>query len=134
MKRLLSIILIMVFVLSLSISPVFASGTGYEKVLADVNRTNEKIEKMIDKAQKEADKVIEKYSREPEIRKERKNPVELEEKIDKIINKLVEATNKEAAQMIKRAANKGFKVVCQWVPVEIGGRTVMIDPLRILGF
>ena len=29
---------------------------------------------------------------------------------------------------------KGIQVVCEYVEVEIGGQTVLIDPLRVIGF
>jgi hypothetical protein len=107
----------MVFVFSLSVSPVFATlsedEVEYEKISSGVNKTNEKIDKMIDKAIEDA---------------KEKN------KIDKIKEKLIDGTNKKAANMKKRAANKGIVVECDLVEVEIGGETILIDPLRIAGY
>jgi hypothetical protein len=110
----------MVFVFSLSVSPVFATlsedEVEYEKISSGVNKTNEKIDKMIDKAVEDA---------------EEKNKID---KIDKIKEKLIDGTNKKAANMKKRAANKGIVVECDWVDVEIGGEIIKIDPLRIAGY
>lgn len=55
----------------------------------------------------------------------------INEKIDKIIERLINDTNKKAADMKNRAADKGFKVICELVEVEIDGKVILIDPLRI---
>lgn len=51
--------------------------------------------------------------------------------IDKIINELLQVTNKLAAKMIEDAAKEGVIVYCEWVEVTLGDRTVLVDPLRI---
>jgi len=51
--------------------------------------------------------------------------------IDSIINNLLEVTNSMSAKMIEAAANEGITVYCDWVEVTLGGRTILVDPLRI---
>ena len=51
--------------------------------------------------------------------------------IDRIINNLLEVTNRMSANMIEDAAKEGVTVYCEWVEVTIGGRTILVDPLRI---
>lgn len=55
-------------------------------------------------------------------------------KIDMIIDQLIHDTNRVATAMKNRAADKGFNVVCELVEVDIAGQSILIDPLRILGF
>jgi hypothetical protein len=49
-----------------------------------------------------------------------------------IIAKLISDTNKTAAKAVKDAAKDGVVVTIEWVPVLIGGQTVMVDPCRVL--
>lgn len=51
--------------------------------------------------------------------------------IDKIINDLLDVTNKMAAKMIEDAAKEGVIVYCEWVEVTLGGRNILVDPLRV---
>ncbi len=78
-----------------------------------VDKTNIKIEKEIDKA-------VTKSLKETSL-----------EKIEQIINKLLDKTNDMSAKMVEKAAESGVVVVCEWVPVEINGQIIMVDPLRV---
>jgi hypothetical protein len=51
--------------------------------------------------------------------------------IERIINELLKVTNKMAAKMIEDAAKEGVTVYCEWVEVTLGGRIILVDPLRI---
>jgi hypothetical protein len=51
--------------------------------------------------------------------------------IDKIINDLLKVTNKMAAKMIEDAAKEGVTVYCEWIEVTLGGRNILVDPLRV---
>jgi hypothetical protein len=51
--------------------------------------------------------------------------------IDKIINDLLQVTNRMAAKMIEAAAKAGVTVYCEWIEVTLGGRNILVDPLRI---
>lgn len=54
-------------------------------------------------------------------------------RINSIIKHLINDTNKKAADMKERAADKGYTVICELVTVEVGGQSILIDPLRICG-
>jgi hypothetical protein len=54
--------------------------------------------------------------------------------IERIINELLKVTNKMAERMIEDAAKEGVTVYCEWVEVTLGGRNVLVDPLRIGNF
>jgi hypothetical protein len=51
--------------------------------------------------------------------------------IDKIINDLLQVTNRMAAKMIEDAAKEGVTVYCEWIEVTLGGRNILVDPLRV---
>jgi peptidoglycan hydrolase CwlO-like protein len=128
MKKLFSLIITMVFVFSLSVSPVFGAEADYEKISNDVNKTNEKIEQMINKAKEDANKLQEKVdiSGEPNDK--------FDAKLDEIKTNLINDTNEVATKTKEKGADEGFLVICEWVEVEIGGAIIKIDPLRIAGY
>lgn len=52
--------------------------------------------------------------------------------LDCIIDALVVGTNAIAQSAILRASLYGVAAVCEYVPVEVGGRIVLIDPLKVI--
>lgn len=55
-------------------------------------------------------------------------------RLDQIIERLINNTNKIAQDAIRRAAQNGYVVESTWIEVEIGGRVVLVDPCRVDGF
>lgn len=183
-----SAILTMVFVLSVSASAVHAAESDYEKVLKDVNRTNQEINEMVKRSITKVEQETQAYIKALQVienGKEEQRDVqekvlselnrlkaeiessdnksskeikikavisELEaqadrtdkriedltekfnERVDAIIEQLVNQTDKKAAQTIRKGAQKGIIVICVKEEVQIGGHSVFIDPLIIAGF
>jgi len=84
--------------------------------------TNLKLEDMILDAQEDADKVLANDSLTED---------EKDAKIDAIIEKLIEKTNKVAAKTIVKADKNDVLVICEYVEVLIGDVIVLVDPLRV---
>ena len=121
MKKLICNVLSVVLVMSLFVPASFAAKEDYTWVIEEVERTNEEIDALIEEAKDEADGLD-------------VNDKHYEKDLNKIIDKLVKETNKLAGKMIKKAAKVGIEVICEYEPFQIGGRTVEIDPLRVVGF
>ncbi|MGO1527973.1 MAG: hypothetical protein ACTHWU_04540 [Senegalia sp. (in: firmicutes)] len=120
-RKLISILLILAFVMAI-VPMVALADDNYdddyedvvEQVKEDVARTNESIARKVKTAQFLADL-----------------PGMSERHIDKIIDRLVKVTDKEAKAMIDRAAKLGVVVECHYDLYIIGGREVWIDPLIV---
>lgn len=147
MKKFICSVLTVILVLSLFVPASFASQDDYSKIVKEVEKTNEKIERFINHAIRNADKEIEKYNMEIEaiegLRDNENIDVDkllyeaeqkLERKVNRIIDHLVDDTNRAANLMIEKAAKAGIEVICEYVEVEIGGQIVLVDPLRVVGF
>jgi formate dehydrogenase maturation protein FdhE len=117
---------------------------GIDEITRNVEQTNKQIKEEIEKAVYASQKALNNYNEDLKILEEGKDNVinendkkieKLEEKytkeIDGIIYNLLEVTNKMSAKTIEVAAQEGITVYCQWVEVTIGGRTILVDPLRI---
>lgn len=108
-------------VVFLLLSPVaLAANNDLDKVIFQVEKANEQIYDLIDKAVEKADKF-----------KDSKNE---DKSVEKIISKLIEQTNKISEKTIEKAAKSGAEVYCELIEVEIGGQVVLIDPLIIGGW
>lgn len=119
MKKGILFTVLLVFLFSLIAEPVIAyADTNIDKVEKIVNKANNDINKEIIKAQRDAEKFI---------------VMGYYDKVDVIIVKLIEKTERIAQKAIREAAKYGVKVECEYVYVEIGGKVVPIDPLRIVG-
>ncbi|MGD9677364.1 MAG: hypothetical protein AB7V16_03210 [Vulcanibacillus sp.] len=119
MKKVASFTLVMTLVFLLFSPVVLAAESDLEKVIKQVDTTNEIIDTMIDNA---LDKV--------EIFEGKEQEDML---IAKTIDLLIDQTNNIAENMIDRAANKDVEIYCELVEVEIDGQIILIDPLRIGG-
>ena len=111
---------IVVFVLLgiLMICPIaYAEDATVTRTLEAVDRTNIRIENTITNAVVVADTLV-------------NNNVSP----DVIIASLINRTNIMTAVMIKRAARNSVTVVCEYVEVEIGGNTVLVDPCRVINY
>jgi hypothetical protein len=59
--------------------------------------------------------------------------IRYDEDLDKIIEDLVNTTNTRALETKQIAAENGYTVICEMVEVVVGDKTVLIDPLRVVG-
>ena len=119
MKRLISSILTLVLVLTLFVPASYAAKWDYEEIPAVVEQTNNEIDRLIEEAVYQASQVDELGDK-------------AEKEINKIIEKLVKETDKLSEKVIKEAGKVGALVICEYIPVEIGGQIIMIDPLIVV--
>ncbi len=119
MKRLISSILTLVLVLSLFVPASYAGKWDYEEIPAVVEATNNEIDSLIEEAIYQVSQVDELGEK-------------AEKEINKIIEKLVKETDKLSEKVIKEAGKIGILVICEYIPVEIGGQIIMIDPLIVV--
>lgn len=150
MKKKISLVLSLLLMLSLFMPAVYAEDNSkFNDIVKMVEETNLKIEEEIQKSIEKADYEIAKCEEEIEKLYEERTEadeeelVEIDNKIlefetklslnlDEIINDLIEDTNKLANEMVEKAAEEGITVICELIEVEIGGRSVLIDPLKII--
>lgn len=152
MKKVLSslvVVLLMVFMFNGFASAAELSTNDIMKL---VEQTNTQINQDIKDAQLKADKLMDTYqqvegSLEATLRFLPKDSLaydadlklmglakeRYDNEMDKIINDLVNTTNARAKETIEIAAAHGYTVECEMVEVVVGDRTVLIDPLRVIG-
>ena len=111
MKKLLNSVFAFIIILSMSTSMAFADVKS-DDVLDMVNDANAKIEICVEKAQEKAEGAD-------------------SEKLDKIIEKLVEKTNSIVDKTAKKAEKRGYTVEFEYYDVQVGDRTVTIDPMTV---
>lgn len=85
-----------------------------EVILQIAEKANADVEKEIAKAQIKAEKA--------------KN----DDKIDIIIEKLLAKTEMIVTKAIIKIEGLGGEAVCEYIEIEIGGKTVLVDPIRIV--
>lgn len=122
-KKVLSVVLIMISMLSLFGQSAFAitslSQTISQDVLDEINKTNEYVFDAVEKTTEKAEK---------EALKENKSEEEFEEYLDELIAKLIEKTEKKVDKLIEKAAAEGVVLEKTYIEVEICGRTIHVDP------
>lgn len=121
MKRVVCSILTFVLLLSLFVPASYAAKWDYDEIPAQVERTNNEIERLVQEAIEEAEKIDE-------------SSKHADKELNKIIDKLVKTTDKIAEKMMKEAAKLGIEVLCEYVPYVIGDQIVLIDPLIVVSF
>ncbi len=94
----------------------------YEQVVQMMEQTNKEIYAEIDKADDKADNLVLSYEA-ANISEE-----QLNKEIDKIIEGLIEVTSKKTEKLIEVAGENGYVIEAVWIEVEIGGRTILVDP------
>jgi archaellum component FlaG (FlaF/FlaG flagellin family) len=112
--------LIFIFI---SLLILVAGGTVFAKDLADrVDQTNDKIEHEIEKAIKKAEKRVEQNMGDEE---------KLQVFIDALGAQLIKKTEQQVDVLIRKAEQEGVTVVKEYIEVELGGTTFLVDPLWI---
>lgn len=146
MKRVFKSVLMMLLVFTLftaTTAVAYADETStpsYNEVVAIVDRANEDIQAKIDEAVAKADDLTSSYNmglalikdtpKYNKIAKELK--AVYDKQLDEVAETLVKETNEIADKAIREAEEKGYTVQCQLVPVQLGDRVVMIDPLIVI--
>ncbi len=98
-------------------------GTVFAKDLADrVDHTNNKIEHEIEKAIRKAEKLVEQNMGDEE---------KLQILIDALGERLIKKTDHKVDVLIKKAEQEGVTVEKEYIEVELGGTTFLVDPLWI---
>ena len=122
MKKYFSFILIAIFMTTFFSTTVFATtNNNIDQVINRVETLDAKINKEIQIAQFVADKII----------ASNLTSQETDRAIDMIINLLIQTTNMQVENVVQFAYDNGIIVIKQYITVEIGGRLVIIDPLRV---
>lgn len=151
MKKSISFILSLLIMISLFSSAVYAADNiKFNNIVMEVEKVNLMIQKEIEKSVNIAEKEMKEYQNEIEkLQNKKTNEKDQEElskidnktlelqgkhdsKINEIINKLIKVTNRMSQKVIEKAAKEGITVTCELIEVEIGGRTVLVDPLIVL--
>ena len=92
----------------------FHPGSAEAKIIRIAEKANDDVDKEIAKAQEQAEKA--------------KKAADL----DRIIEKLLEKTERTVSKAIEQIERLGGEAECEYVEVLIGGRSVLVDPLRIV--
>jgi hypothetical protein len=122
MKKLLVAVLLGFTLFTFSTLGTVSSEAAQPTVEEQVLQTNTKIDILILEAQLEADLVLLDDSMTDQ---------EKDEAINEVIFKLVIQTEKLSSRTIQKAARQNVVVYCFYKEVVIGGKTVLIDPLRV---
>ena len=121
MKKFLSFILVAILMTTFLSTTVFAADSSTDMVIRKVQMVDAQINEEIATAQFIADKIIARNLT-PEL---------TNTAIDMIINLLIRTTNMQVENVVQFAYNHGIIVIKEYITVEIGGREVLIDPLRV---
>jgi F0F1-type ATP synthase membrane subunit b/b' len=135
MKKIFTILLTASLFLGLSTNVFAATDKDHAKGLQLIEKANVKIDKKIEQAVKDADKLQEKY-----LSQVAKPNAEIDqlttkynEELDKIIDSVYDETLKISTETITKAEEFGIIGVCSWVLVEFADRSVWIDPIKVVG-
>lgn len=132
---------------SLIVKAVAEADKIESKYLHDKNKTEEKITQLQAKLTKltselpdakDDERMMKRIENlEEKLLKENEKFAEFQNKFDRelgdLIQNLVDATNEMSAKTTSKAAENGVTVECTWVLVELGGKKVLVDPLKVVG-
>ena len=134
MKKLLGV-MVSVILLILAVNSSAFGAVNADKVNIQVANANSQIQNLIDAAVKSGDYLLSEYNQ--NIAQNPNDVIELtnnfNHEIDKLVNNLLDNTNAISSRTIAALAKQGVTVVCDWVPVTIGGRNILVDPMRVIG-
>jgi glutamyl-tRNA reductase len=82
----------------------------------------QKLDKKIEKLNEQINRKLEKYNNRTE---------KFTKDLDKLIRDLYNVTLKMSTDTINKAAEKGIQAEASWTLVELGGKWVWIDPIRV---
>lgn len=113
-----------------------AAEVDVEKAIQLIDAANNEIYALIDAAKAEADVLKGNYLATVAGLEEGSDAyvsatVNYNAELDKLIGKLDEETVKLSNKTVEEAAKLGVQAECEWIPVEIGDRVVLIDPIIV---
>ncbi len=123
MKRVLAYALVLLFVLSFASSAI---GSSLELAKDIADSANEQIESLIETAVQKAEKLTEHYE------EKGMSLVAYETLIDNLGNSLAERAFLISQSAITKIGELGHKAICYYVPVRLGYRVFLIDPILII--
>ncbi|HEY4554235.1 MAG TPA: hypothetical protein VIG80_13675 [Bacillaceae bacterium] len=91
------------------------NGKEYIKLSEKVDKISEKLQEENLKQEAKVQAVLDKLGKD----------------LDELIENLIQVTNAISAEAVQYGQERGLEVICEYVEVQIGGRTVLIDPLRV---
>lgn len=151
MKKIFTILLTVSLFLGLSTSVFASSDEDYTKGIQLIELANLSIDEMIAQGVAEADELqgnylielgkveamLESATDDKQVAKlnEEKGKLNTKynEKLDAIIERVYEETLQLSNETLAKAAEYGVMAECSWVLVKFADRSVLIDPLRIVG-
>jgi len=125
----------------LDVNTTFSADTVYNKV----EKKDEKIQKEIDQAVRQAQHLIDAFKKDMEKLEKDANGAyvnpekysqqaeKLNRDIEKIIKDLIGNTDKIADKMVRDAAKKGVTVINEYILIQIGDQYILVDPIRVIG-
>jgi len=144
MKKLILTTVVLITLFSFT-SIIHANVTPVQEELSESSQQNQVQDKaliqaqaIVDKANKEIQDVIDTTCLKAEgvLAKYNAGKFTLEEKdakINGLIDKMIDKTNKISLKAQKQAAKLGIKVECSLIEVIIDDRSIMVDPIFIVG-
>ena len=139
-KSLVAVLIAFMFALATGAAGTFAAETAPSedtlKAIAEVDKTNAKIDAEIKKAQAKSyelyDKKVSDLEKATDAGRHVKIEAKYEEKINKLIANLDEKTQKMTSKGSEKATEAGLVVEIEWVEVQFADRTAMIDPMKVI--
>ncbi|PUB10955.1 hypothetical protein [Paenisporosarcina sp. OV554] len=135
MKKIFTILLTALLFLGLSTNVFAATDEDQAKGLQLIEKANIKIDKKIEQAVKDADRLQENYLSQVAMPNAEIDQLttKYNEELDKIIRSVYEETLQISKETIIEAEEYGIKAECSWVLVEFADRSVWIDPIKVVG-
>ena len=105
------------------------------KILSKIDKTNVKIQDLIDEAILETSKISLKETEDlSKLDNEAERNICIQKAncaIIKVMENLIVVTDKIAGDMVKEAAEYGIIVIQEYIPITVNGVTYMVDPLQV---
>ncbi|WP_152602426.1 hypothetical protein [Planococcus sp. CAU13] len=141
-KSLLALLFSVIFALVLGTSGAFAAESEPDKetlsALENVEKTNAKILKEIEKAVEKSYDLYDVYQKDLARESDEKRQADLtakyEEDITALISKLDIRTQDITRKGIGKAEKSGLTVEVELVPVQFADRIALIDPIKVIGW
>ncbi len=125
MKKIMTIMLVVMLFAASTVTSY--AGTDELSVVNEIlDVANDAIQDKIDAAVAEADALVD------GIPVEEYTPA-IEAELDRICDTLIAETNAIAADAFAECAEYEVQVMCVLVPVDIANRTIMVDPIVVIG-
>jgi hypothetical protein len=125
MKKVLICALTTVMVLSLANSVTYALGSSAnEKETLPLVKIEERVKKVDDRIWREIEK--------SQAKAAGLTLTDNKEELNRIIDNLIEKTNKMAGSLIKKGDKNDIEITADWIEVPIGDQYVWVDPCRVI--